>query len=227
MMVKKLKRRIVVEQQGITGIETAIILIAFVVVASVFAYTTLSAGLFSAGKSSEAVYSALEDVQVNLELRGSVIGYRDTLNSSGRGSLGKLELTVTQYSKSGRIDLTPAYTIAAGALTFSNPNANKLQISFNDQNAVVGDCPWTVSFIGKNNGDLILDLNEKAIITVWLHAYDGAVWGPPASEGSQFLGENYVDTYHTFTLEFKTAKGASLHIERTTPAHLDPVIDLH
>ena len=121
-----MKNRIYSEQQGITGIETAIILIAFVVVASVFAYTTLSAGLFSAGKSSEAVYSALEEVQVNLELRGSVIGYKDTLNSSGSGSLGKLEMTVTQYSKSGRIDLTPAYTIAAGALTWSNPNANKL-----------------------------------------------------------------------------------------------------
>jgi archaeal flagellin FlaB len=35
-------------QRGITGLETAIILIAFVVVASVFAYTVLSAGIFSA-----------------------------------------------------------------------------------------------------------------------------------------------------------------------------------
>ena len=34
------------EQKGITGLETAIILIAFVVVAAVFAYTVLSAGLF-------------------------------------------------------------------------------------------------------------------------------------------------------------------------------------
>ena len=36
------------DQRGITGLETAIILIAFVVVASVFAYTVLSAGVLSA-----------------------------------------------------------------------------------------------------------------------------------------------------------------------------------
>ena len=39
-------------EKGITGLETAIILIAFVVVAAVFAYTALSAGLFATQKSS-------------------------------------------------------------------------------------------------------------------------------------------------------------------------------
>ena len=43
-------------ERGITGLETAIILIAFVVVAAVFAYTVLSAGLFSTQKSQEAIY---------------------------------------------------------------------------------------------------------------------------------------------------------------------------
>ena len=36
------------EQRGMTGLETAIILIAFVTVAAVFGYAVLSAGLFSA-----------------------------------------------------------------------------------------------------------------------------------------------------------------------------------
>ena len=34
-------------ERGITGLETAIILIAFVVVASVFAFTVLSMGIFA------------------------------------------------------------------------------------------------------------------------------------------------------------------------------------
>ena len=46
MLNKFLKR-----EKGITGLETAIILIAFVVVAAVFAYTALSAGLFATQKS--------------------------------------------------------------------------------------------------------------------------------------------------------------------------------
>ena len=40
-------------QLGITGLETAIVLIAFVVVSSVFAFAALSTGLFSADKSKE------------------------------------------------------------------------------------------------------------------------------------------------------------------------------
>jgi flagellin FlaB len=50
-------------QKGITGLETAIILIAFVVVAAVFSYAILSAGLFSSQKSQEAVYKGLEEAQ--------------------------------------------------------------------------------------------------------------------------------------------------------------------
>jgi len=53
-------------EEGITGLETAIILIAFVVVASVFAYTVLSAGIFSSEKGKEAVHSGLEEARSTL-----------------------------------------------------------------------------------------------------------------------------------------------------------------
>jgi flagellin FlaB len=216
------------QQKGITGIETAIILIAFVVVASVFAYSTLSAGLFTSGKSSEAMYSGLEEVQGTIEIRGSVIGYKDTLNSAGNGSLGKVEFTATVFSDDSHIDLTSAYTIdsGSGALINSNPGANRLQIAFIDQDITIQDCAWTVAFIGKNNSDAILDSGEKAVISVWLHTYNGTNWEAPNIETLHFLSTYYVDTYHTFTLEVKAAKGATFNIERTTPAYLDNVVDL-
>jgi flagellin FlaB len=47
-------------QRGITGLETAIILIAFVVVASVFAFTVLSTGIFSSERSKETVFAGLQ-----------------------------------------------------------------------------------------------------------------------------------------------------------------------
>ena len=47
-------------QRGITGLETAIILIAFVTVASVLGYSVLSAGIFSAERGKETVYQGLE-----------------------------------------------------------------------------------------------------------------------------------------------------------------------
>lgn len=61
-------------QTGMTGLETAIILIAFVTVASVLAYSVLSAGIFSAERGKETVYKGLESAQNTLKLQGSVLG---------------------------------------------------------------------------------------------------------------------------------------------------------
>jgi flagellin-like protein len=60
-------------RQGITGLETAIILIAFVVVAAVFAYTVLSAGIFSTQKSQETIYSGLQQTASTMEIKGGVL----------------------------------------------------------------------------------------------------------------------------------------------------------
>ena len=49
-------------------LETAIVLIAFVVVASVFAFAVLTTGVLSSGKSKEAVIGALEGAGSTLRL---------------------------------------------------------------------------------------------------------------------------------------------------------------
>lgn len=211
------------KQEGITGLETAIILIAFVVVAAVFAYTVLSAGLFSTQKSQEAVYSGLAETQSTLEMRGSVVGYNSTLNTNS--SLGKVEFTISLASTGGdTVDLTPPYALAGGALVESGLQP-QTQIAFNDVNTMITECAWTVSFIGKDDADYDLEEGEKAIITVWLHSYNGAAWADGANP--PFMGNNHVDTDHQFTMELKPAKGAVLNIQRTTPAFLDTVVDMH
>ena len=71
-MTRQLLKRQGRDQRGITGLETAIILIAFVVVASVFAYTVLSAGIFSSEKGKEAIHAGLQQARGSMELVGSV-----------------------------------------------------------------------------------------------------------------------------------------------------------
>ncbi len=61
------------DQRGVTGLETAIILIAFVVVASVFAFTVLSTGIFSAERGKETIHAGLKGARSSLELKGSVL----------------------------------------------------------------------------------------------------------------------------------------------------------
>ena len=59
-------------ENGITGLETAIVLIAFVVVSSVFAFAALSTGLFSSDKSKETIQAGLAETQGTLEVRGGM-----------------------------------------------------------------------------------------------------------------------------------------------------------
>ncbi len=68
--------RILKDESGITALETAIILIAFVVVAAVFAFTILQAGTFSTERGQEAVYGGIEQVSASMEVVGSLIAYQ-------------------------------------------------------------------------------------------------------------------------------------------------------
>ena len=97
-------------ERGITGLETAIIVIAFVVVASVFAYTVLSAGLFSSEKANETVHSGISQSQATSELRGSLLAYKGTAN--GDECITKISFAVGNVLVDGKaIDLTPPYYV--------------------------------------------------------------------------------------------------------------------
>jgi flagellin FlaB len=61
------------DEKGVTGLETAIILIAFVTVASVVAYSVLSAGLYSAERAKETIYRGLEQAKGSLEVKSSLL----------------------------------------------------------------------------------------------------------------------------------------------------------
>ncbi|OPY27773.1 MAG: flagellin [Methanocella sp. PtaU1.Bin125] len=57
-----------------TGLEAAIVLIAFVVVAAVFSYVMLGAGFFTSQKSKEVVHTGVDQATSSVELNGDVIG---------------------------------------------------------------------------------------------------------------------------------------------------------
>lgn len=87
-------------QKGISGLETAIILIAFVTVASVLAYSVLSAGIFSAEEGQKAVYAGLEGAQSTLEVKGSVIGL-----SAGGAELETVQIVLGMAIAGNTVDM--------------------------------------------------------------------------------------------------------------------------
>lgn len=63
------------DQRGFTGLEAAIVLTAFVVVAAVFSYVVLNAGFFTTQKSKEVIHTSVEQATSSAELAGNVIGH--------------------------------------------------------------------------------------------------------------------------------------------------------
>jgi len=201
-MLKRLVKTMRRDERGITGLETAIILIAFVVVASVFAYTVLSAGIFSSQKGQEAVYSGLQQARSTLEMKGQLIAQGNTT------AVGNVTFCVASALEGESIDLTPPTDNGNGTAAVGSTNV--VVISYSSAGIRTDDLAWTVVPMGQDNGDNVLDRGEMFEITVNLLG----------------AGE-VVDTYHTFNIEVKPPVGSILVIERTTPAALSSVMILN
>ena len=229
-------------QRGITGLETAIILIAFVVVASVFAFTVLSTGIFSSERSKETVFAGLDEVRSSLEPRGSVIAYKGRFTDGTTDSIYKVVFTVSNAVQGEAVNLTPPYTVGGSG---DDPDIvagaqYRMIISYSDSDQFLNDLPWTVAFPGFDNGDNLLDAGEKAEITVWLADRVTGVTNATDTGGIDIMdgssgdgGDGGFTSTSTvpgvndkWTLEVKPARGATLNIERTLPGRLDTIMDL-
>ena len=153
----RLLRRIKENQQGITGLETAIILIAFVIVASVFAYVVLSAGLFSSQKAKEAVYAGMQETRSTIEIKGDVIAKMES------GVITEVFFTVGGRPGNVPVDFTD---------TSDNSSSNKVIISFMDQYQQIPTVNWTMTKLNNCNDDNLLDAEELFMITVDLSSTD-------------------------------------------------------
>ena len=234
-MFRRMLRIMHRDERGITGLETAIIMIAFVVVASVFAYSVLSAGLFSAQKGQEAIYAGLEETRASMALRGSVIGYGENATAAsgsgvGNKTIARIAFTLSTTLPGVAVDLTPPYTWAgSGANVTSSGLTSVNVISYADENNYIGDCAWTISFIGKDDDDYLLESEEKAVVTVWMLHYNGTNYTVGAANSGTFFNSfaNCTTAYDTATWEIRPETGASLIVERTMPTVFDTTFDLN
>jgi flagellin FlaB len=199
--------------RGITGLETAIILIAFVVVAAVFAYTVLSAGIFSTQKSQETVYSGLEEASGSMQLKSGVIAE----DAGADLDVDTIKFVVSNSAGGGAIDLTsPLDDAENGGLgdgLADSDSTHKMIVSYMDEDQRYADVDWSKTELGYGDGDDLLEAGEQMEITVSLEYVDTV--GTPLVKDTEF------------TLELKPSEGGSLVITRLTPHKIDTVMDLH
>ena len=184
-------------RKGMTGLETAIILIAFIIVASAFAFTVLNLGFQSSQKAGQVIQRGTEEASSAMELDGAVIAYKNTSSTVSN-------ITFVIKLSAGR----QAIDLSNNKLTVAYWSANKylanIYTNTTDEGAVV------TQIVGNNNA--MLDYGEKFLVTV--HVTNDAV-------NDANLGVN-----DDFKIELKPAIGSVLTVERYLPPSLDTVMNL-
>lgn len=181
-------------RRGLTGLETAIILIAFVIVASAFAFTVLNIGVQSIQKSQEVIAAGIEEASSVMEIDGAVIamssdGKLQNVSfiiklSAGKSpvdlSQGKLAITWTSANK----HFDNIYDGTKASVTSVFPNDTDMYLKYGDKYKVFIDL--TTNGVGD-------ELGANAEFKIELKPPKGAVLTlsrrlPPALEPVMFLG---------------------------------------
>ena len=182
------------DQRAITGLETAIVLIAFVVVSSVFAFAALSTGLFTTDKAKETIHAGLSEARGTMELKGSVIA-----NATAAGTDGLVKTLTFQVSN------------AAGEAIDLSQGKTTIRYTDKNQTAILNTATeFTATDISDGDGDNMLERGE---------VFEVQILNMDTGTGTDINTTLPIDT--EFTLEVLPPKGAVLFIQRTTPVSFE------
>ncbi|MBN2733279.1 MAG: flagellin [Methanomicrobiaceae archaeon] len=197
-------------EEGFTGLEAAIVLIAFVVVAAVFSYVVLGAGFFTTQKSQEVVYSSVDMASSSLEVLGDVYG-----NSTGAASanIDGIRFVVGLTAGGSSVDFSNTNLVFTNTTAIKDlSNSTKISSSSSDVVNTLAEMlamptyTWGIIDISNSNGDYGSLLENQEQFTIYSK-----------------LDSVSVAANEAFSLEIKPPVGASYAIKRTAPAKIEKV----
>ncbi|MCC6027927.1 MAG: flagellin [Archaeoglobus sp.] len=205
-------------ERGFTGLEAAIVMIAFVVVAAVFSYVMLGAGFFTTQKSKQVVDTGVKQASSSLTLDGQYIYLNCSADAGGQtgsdGNVGRIFFYVTQTAGGSPVDLNKtsiAITTSKGyQQVFYNATEcgmNQDETGDNDKNS---NCLWWYNITVGEDEDNVVEVNEKYKIIIDLKNgdSDSLKW---ASLGGDIKPNDIV------TIELRPPIGAPLTITKQMP----------
>ena len=179
-------------ENAFTGLEAAIVLIAFVVVAAVFSYVMLGSGFFTAQKAQEVVHTGIGQASSSIEVTGDVYGYGNGTGDN-QGGLGTVTATIALTS-----GMTPM-NISAMVVSYTDRN-QRSYLTYASGDASAGQ--WNISkFFNNITDDTVLEPTEKMTLTYVLPT-------PVPSANTKF------------TILMQPETGALSSIVRTVPANI-------
>lgn len=201
-------KKLLKAKKGIVGIEAAIVLIAFVVIAAALSYVVINMGFFATQKTKETIGSGMDEATSALQLDGSVIAKTGTgANVTYLLVPVKLSVGKSQVDLGNNTVVTSVYLPTATLLNVYNGTSTATDWT-SLMNDVGEDEAKFAIFNG--DGDTVLESTEKAFLAIHL------------SNGNALL------EYDTIKVEVKTGRGAALTVVRNAPGGMtaDEFVDL-
>jgi len=99
-------------QEGFTGLEAALVLVAFVVVAGIFSFTVLGSGFFTTQKAQKTIVTGVDQSTSTLHVMGDVYGISD-----GGGYIDEVWFTLGTPAAGKGVDLSALAITASSADT--------------------------------------------------------------------------------------------------------------
>jgi flagellin FlaB len=193
------------KKKGMVGIDTAIILIAFVLVAAAVAFVVLDMGMTSATKAKQTMVNGLQQASTALEVNGEILGLT---TSSGNGVE---ELAIP-------LGVTPG----TGYVSFDNAT---FVVSFTDQYGSYPNIYSGVSGKSISSSTSLYSLYNQTTTSPTAKAYfltgnvTPTVLGP---YGQALLvislpSSSTLTAYNSFTVTIKPSVGGALTVSRIIP----------
>ena len=203
------------DQRGITGLETAIILIAFIVVAAVFAFTVMTTGLFSTEKAKTTAQAGIAEASSTFAPKGGLIAECAQNAQNACTHVDALTFQITTASGSTGTSIAPDKI----ALIYSDDNQrDATNANITDRTADDGILRTVVidKIVSTTaNTPELLQQGDVAEVRVVLNTTSAA------AGGATLLGPNMI-----FRLEIIPQQGGSLILSRKTPPELMRVMNL-
>jgi len=192
------------KRSGMTGIETAIILVAFVITAAAFAFVVLNMGFLTAEKAQSVISSGMAEASSALLVDSGVVGqFGSTGGDQADIDLEKLTFYIKLSQGHEPVDLDDSKLVA----TYTNARCH---------GEIYASNGTIMSIYGVNDdGDSLCETGEKFKVIIDFTQLDNATGVDPA-QGS--MDDVYAHPYEEFRIELRPATGAVLAIERQLPA---------
>lgn len=120
------------KEDGFTGLEAAIVLIAFIVVAAVFSYVMLGAGFFTTQKSQETVFGAVGQATANMEVSGPVV-----IETGAKDVVTNVTFTVVLAAGGAPMDTSKFSYIASNATQYHEFNATQVNTTWYSEGQIL------------------------------------------------------------------------------------------